>query len=543
MAEVNPATEPPFRFPALRFVLCSMLAVFVGATALAQTGAPVSDQREAAESHAQQGFDLARAGQLDRAEEELRQAAELDPANVEALAGLGTVLAMQKKLGESTEIFRRALRLSPTDLTVRRYLAANLWQLHIYREARENLEFILKQQPGDRQSQLLLGMVSENMGDYATAVRMLGAVPNEVQKQPESLAALARSYYHLHQIEKARATLAQLQSHPAGPEAAFLGAQIAAEMRDYETAQKLLTAIRPTFPDQPRLDYQLAQVEYQAGRFDDSRRRLETLREAGNESAAVFNLLGWCYQKQGRPKDATQALEEAIRLAPADEANYLDLGKILLAQGLLPSALRAAKRATDTFPASPAAFEMQGLAEMGMGQFTDAVRSYGRAVELDPSRPSGIVGLAQAQFAAGLTREARASFEAGIKRFPKDAHLQAEYATVLLKQAEGGDASAEAHAERWLRDAVALDPSLPEAHYQLGNLALTKGRIAEAREQLEQAVKLDAKSSPAHFALSRVYRRLGLKEQAAREMRLYEKLKASESGAVSAPPTDADSRP
>jgi cytochrome c-type biogenesis protein CcmH/NrfG len=186
---------------------------------------------------------------------------------------------------------------------------------------------------------------------------------------------------------------------------------------------------------------------------------------------------------------------------------------------------------------------MQGLAEMGMGQFTDAVRSYGRAVELDPSRPSGIVGLAQAQFAAGLTREARASFEAGIKRFPKDAHLQAEYATVLLKQAEGGDASAEAHAERWLRDAVALDPSLPEAHYQLGNLALTKGRIAEAREQLEQAVKLDAKSSPAHFALSRVYRRLGLKEQAAREMRLYEKLKASESGAVSAPPTDADSRP
>jgi len=39
---------------------------------------------------------------------------------------------------------------------------------------------------------------------------------------------------------------------------------------------------------------------------------------------------------------------------------------------------------------------------------------------------------------------------------------------------------------------LALDPSLPEAHYQLGNLALKKGLITEAQRHLEQAVKLDA---------------------------------------------------
>jgi tetratricopeptide (TPR) repeat protein len=511
--------------------------------ALAQTAAPASDQRGEAETHAQQGFELARAGELSRAEDELRKASELDPANAEVLAGLGTVLAMQKKLGESTEFFRRELRINPTDLTVRRYLAANLWQLHIYREARENLEIILRQEPRDRQAQLLLGMVSENMGDYATTARILGAVPDEVGKQPEALAALARSYYHLKQPEKAQATLARLQLHPAGPEATFLGAQIAAQMRDYETAQKMLIALRPTFPDQPRLDYQLAQVEYQAGRFDDSRRLLESLRESGNGTAAVFNLLGWCYQKQGRPKEAVSALEEAIRLAPAEEASYLDLGKILLAQRSLPSALRAAEQATGTFPASPAAFELQGFVEMGMGQFTDAVRSYGRAAVLDSSRPDCILGLAKAQFAAGLTKEASANFEAGIKRFPRDARLQATYATVLLKQVETGDASAESHAERLLRDALALDPSLFDAHYQLGNLALTKGRIAEARQHMEQAVKLDPESSPAHFALSRVYRRLGLKEEAARQVQLYEKLKASESETNSTALPNADSHP
>jgi tetratricopeptide (TPR) repeat protein len=521
----------------------SFLLVAIGASAPAQTAAPVPNQRKDTEAHAQQGFEFARAGRLDRAEDELRRAAELDPVNADVLAGLGTVLAMQNKLRESTEIFRRALRVNPDDLTVRRYLAANLWQLHIYPEARQNLEIILKQQPGDEKSQLLLGMVSENIGDYATAARMLAAVPDEVRKQPESLAALARSYYHLRQRENARATLVRLQSHPAGPEAAFLGAQIAAEMRDYDSAEKLLTAIRPIFPNRLRLDYQLALIRYQAGRFDDSRRLLEDLRESGNTTAAIFNLLGWCYQKQGRSQEAAQTLEEAIKLAPTEEASYLDLGKILLTQHLLPSALRAAKQATAKFPASPAAFELQGIVEMGMGQFTDAVRSYAQAVELDSLRPDGILGLAQAQFAAGLTKEASTSFEAGIKKFPKDARFQVQFASVLLEQAKTGDASAESHAQQLLRDALALNPSLPEAHYQLGNLALTNGRIAEARRHLERAAKLDPESKSAHFALSRVYRRLGLREEAARQMQLYEHLKATKSDAKRAPLTHAESPP
>jgi tetratricopeptide (TPR) repeat protein len=39
-------------------------------------------------------------------------------------------------------------------------------------------------------------------------------------------------------------------------------------------------------------------------------------------------------------------------------------------------------------------------------------------------------------------------------------------------------------AERWLRGAIGLDPTLAEAHYNLINLLLRKERIAEARQQL-----------------------------------------------------------
>jgi cytochrome c-type biogenesis protein CcmH/NrfG len=104
---------------------------------------------------------------------------------------------MQHKLQESSEVLRKALKVRPADLTARRYLAANLWQLHLYHEAKENLQFILTRQPNDKGTRLPLGVVSENSGDYATAARMLSSVPDEVQKQPQSVAALARSYYHL----------------------------------------------------------------------------------------------------------------------------------------------------------------------------------------------------------------------------------------------------------------------------------------------------------------------------------------------------------
>jgi cellulose synthase operon protein C len=154
------------QFLALGCLLSASVSIFLPASAHA---AAPRGQRDQAAAHADRGFEYARAGKVDSAEAELRQAAELDPSDPAVLAALGTVLAQEQKLEESTAFFRRALRISPGDLTVRRYLAANLWQLHLYRDAKDNLQIILKRKPDDPASQLLLGMVSENMGDYPGA--------------------------------------------------------------------------------------------------------------------------------------------------------------------------------------------------------------------------------------------------------------------------------------------------------------------------------------------------------------------------------------
>ena len=104
---------------------------------------------ETAAAHSDRGLQLAQSGDLAGAESEMQAAVALAPQNPEFLKNLATVLAMERKLEDSSRVFERALKLAPTNLTARRYLAANLWQLHRYPEAKRNLEIILKQKGDD----------------------------------------------------------------------------------------------------------------------------------------------------------------------------------------------------------------------------------------------------------------------------------------------------------------------------------------------------------------------------------------------------------
>ena len=492
---------------------------------------------ETAAAHSDKGLQLAQTGDLAGAETEMRAAVALASQNPEFLTNLATVLAMEKKLDDSSAIFERSLKLAPANLTARRYLAANLWQLHRYSEAKRNLEIILKQQSNDAPSRLLLGMVSENMGDYATAVRMLASVPAEVRKQPESIAALAVSYYHLRQTQQARLTLDLLRNHPAGPRAALLAAHVADEGGDYPTAEQFLLSIQPDYPDQADLGYRLASVQFHAQEFQNSEHTLLQLTQSGNRTGRILNLLGWCYHKQNQSEKAMRAFEDAISVQPDDESNYLDLQKVLLASNRLPAALEVAKRTTDALPKSSRAFVMRGSIEMKTSQFTNAIASYRVAQGLDSGSPDSALGLADAEFAAGMAKEAHGAYEAGIQRFPNDARFRVHYAFVLVKEAESGDPQLEARAESLLKSALKLDSSSVEAYTELGELALKNGRIADAQRDYEAAEKIDPNNAKVHFGLSKVYRRLGKVEEASHEAKLFQQLEQSKSTAT-LPPTE-----
>jgi cytochrome c-type biogenesis protein CcmH/NrfG len=485
-------------------------------------------QSAEARSHADRGLELAQSGDLASAESELRQAVKLEPNNPEFLSTLGTLLAMEKKLDESTAALRKAVQLAPAEFTSRRYLAANLWQLHRYGEAKHELEIILRQRPDDAQSRLLMGMVSENSGDYATAAKMLSSVPDEVAKRPESLAALALSYYRLHEQTNARTTLQRLSSQST-VKATLLGAQIADQAGDYEEAEGLLNSISASAANSTDIQFRRASIQYHAGHFAQCQATLQPLVSSPAATPQMYNQLGWCYHRLNKPKEATEAFEHAIALAPADDSNYVDLIKVLEAHDFLRVGLDAANRAAELFPNSAAIFNLKGSIESRLSQFTDAITSYKHSVDAQGSSSEGWLGLARAQVSAGLIPDATSTFTTAIERFPKDARFKVAYAKMLLNYVSPTDRTAGTRAEQLLKQAIANDTINPEAFFELGKAELDDGRLTDASQHLERAAKLLPESSQVHFVLSRVYRRLNRTTDAQRELQTFQRLKKGRS--------------
>ena len=249
---------------------------------------------------------------------------------------------------------------------------------------------------------------------------------------------------------------------------------------------------------------------------------------SGQQSSAVYNLLGNAYGKQGDLTRSTEAFENAIARDPSIEDNYLDLLRVLASHNQWRPALEVARKAVAGFPRASALYELKGLAETMLLLTADAIRSYTRALEIHPNSANANLGLAAALRAAGMTQEAAATFERGIRKFPREPLHRQEYGLMLMADADAGDAAAEARAVALLEQAIALDAHLSETHYQLGKVALERGELRSALAHFEWAVKLDPNVSKIHYALSRAYRRAGRAREASQALESYQRLKVEE---------------
>jgi len=482
-----------------------------------------------AQEHADRGMSFAARNDLKAAEAEFRQAVALSPNHLPYLANLGSILGKEHKLEESTLYLERALKLDPDNIAIRRDLASNQWQTGHLTEARQNLARILKAKPGEPRTILLLGMVLEARGDYTDAARLFESVPALVKEQPESIAALAHVYYHMGEKERAVRTLNDLLDHPSGDRGVFLGAKAAADSEDYDTAERLFHSIRSAYPDPSTLGYQLALVQYRAGRFEQCQNTLANLVAGGHQRIDIYNLLALCYHRQGKEDEAIRTLNESLVRIPHAEADYLNLGNMLLRHKLFTAALATAKKAVEAGPDSEKAYKLKGTAELELYFYKDAIQSFSRALQIDPLSAEADLGLALAQWGAGEVAAATATFEDGLKRFPRDTQHYTRYARLLLEVGEQkADSGMESHAVSLLKTAIGLDPSQADPHYQLGSFLLKKGKTPEALTELQTAARLDADTSSIHYALARAYRRLGRGQEASKEMQVFDKLKAQE---------------
>ena len=485
---------------------------------------------EDAEFLAREALGLFQAGDVQGAESLARRALALRPGDPDLLALLGGALAMAGRHGAASAAFAEALEADPANLGIRRNLAASQWQAGRLAAARRSVEAALVRDPGDAGSLLLAGMIAASQGRHAAAARLLEQAGPDALTRPEAMLALLMSYYRLGRLDPARRVSGRLEAAEAEPRIYSMAATAAFKAGDFGPAARLFgTALRSGHAQPGRMRFSEALSRHRAGDSARARAALELLlgEEPGNGDA--WNLLGWCFQGEGATGRAIRALERAIQVAPATEKHHLDLGAVLLGQrATWHLAAKRAEEALRRFPDSWRLHQLLGLAQIRQQHFLDAAASYGRASELAPESADARFGWIVALWASGQADQALDAALRGIQQFPSDAALRLQLGRMRLEQHEWGDLQASRLAQARLLEAVALDPELAEAHYELGMLALRQGELAEALARLEAATEAAPSSRSAHYALARCLRQLGRSEEAARAMAVFRELAAED---------------
>jgi superkiller protein 3 len=497
---------------------------------LSQASAQV-DPKSSGLSHSNVALTLARSGHLGEAEVELREAVSLEPKNPAFQAQLGSILGLEGKLDPAADCLSRAVSIEPDNADYRRELAALQWQLRRFNEAEQNLQPLMQRVPRDHAAALLLGMVYEGEGKFGDAAKLLRAEMNLVSLRPERVLALVHSDYAAGNPEKARQVSSILVDKAGSPEwkdSLYAGSHLAIEANDLDTAARLLEAVPAPDRDTKRYPLELANLDYHRGNYEACESRLSALQKNAPDTKWIDGLLGKCLVEQKKYQAAFVPLRRGIESDPMDLSNYESLLVAYESTNNLNSAADLAAVAVRKLPDRAEVWSMMGSAQIAAGHFREAIESYKHALVLSPSSAEATIGLGNAQLLAGLAAEARTTYERGIAAFPDDPRLYIGYATALTRSSDSNLPDPGPRVESLLRKAVALDDSLPAAHYLLGQRLLEQGRLQDALAELQIAAKQDPQSSRTHFALQRVYRRLGRADDAAREFQLFQKYRANQ---------------
>jgi tetratricopeptide (TPR) repeat protein len=240
------------------------------------------------------------------------------------------------------------------------------------------------------------------------------------------------------------------------------------------------------------------------------------------DTAAVRNLLGDALEAAGDLLGAAEEFQKAAH-QDASEENLFDWGNNLLQLRAYPPATDVLTEAVKRFPRSARLHVGLGIARYSRGQFEDAIRAFCAAADLEPGdeRPYLFLGEMYG-VSADLAPEVTKRLARFVERQPGHALGHFFYAMSLWKGAAGGGPPPGVQAH--LKKAIALDPRLAKAHFQIGVLYGDEGRYPEAISALEEAVRLEPSMAQAHYRLGQAYRRTGREDLAAKALEAFERL-------------------
>ena len=447
------------------------------------------------------------------AQQSLRKAAELKPAEIAPRAGLIT-LALQKGDLEAARQEMEALKkIAPKQLTTQFYEAHLAYAEGRYADAQSRYQAIVRVLPLHPQVLLAAAETELKLDATAQAETLIAKV---LTHNPNNLVARqlqAQVYLRMGQPAKAIAGLATLVDSPrATPQILALAAQAQLLNGNPGAAEQLYAKMAKLKPTEPQLRTLMAASAL--GRQSDQwvYNELRTIAAEDAGTTADMALVS-TYMRRGLPDEALKALAEIDRKRPKDASQRLLRGQILAGKGDLAGARAAFNDALSVSPGNLKA--VMALASLDMRESKpdaakDRLKDF---LKQQPRNAKAMLALAEALSPdPSQTAERRKLLESAVQADPTDVDARSALVAFQWDMGEGKSALVAAHA------AVT---AMPQSIELLELLAWCQQRLGETSQSLStygKIVALAPRNPRGHLGATAVHFRTGDLENARRSI-------------------------
>jgi tetratricopeptide (TPR) repeat protein len=274
----------------------------------------------------------------------------------------------------------------------------------------------------------------------------------------------------------------------------YLGIIQALGGKNAEASANLQDAIRID-PGYVPARLKLVEVLLGLGQFDESRRICESILKENPQVAPAYYWLGRIAAENGQIAEAEENYRKACELWPTYGTAHYALALAYRKSGDAPRAklemasYQKYRADNDPQPEDPMLEAVRALDNSALAHLM-------KGVDLEN---------------AGQIEQALAEHEEAVRQDPK---LVQALANLISLYARTGQPE---KTERTYRAIVAINPNLPQSHYDYGVFMVSRGRFPEAESAFREALKSSPNYAEAHSNLGAMLERKGKVDQAARE--------------------------
>ncbi|HEX9374051.1 MAG TPA: tetratricopeptide repeat protein [Roseiflexaceae bacterium] len=364
-------------------------------------------------------------------------------------------------------------------------------------QARTQLQELLKTQPGDVDSLLLLGRTWLLVDNVKEAGPPFDQAAAAAPQRPEPVYDQAQVALPTDRARGVQLLQRAISLNPLYFPARMKLAMVAQEDGDWATAiaqRRWLAENRPS----KQSTLALAETLQSSGPSGYAEAEQTLLQLANSNDLDALFALSKLYQARGDTQAAQAILERAALVAPADPKPHYELGLLLEHQKDMAGAEAEYRRALDLDPRNIDARLALGKLYTDLGRTAEAAAQYSEALRAGAKDPAALKQIGIVLLANGEYDTAATALERAIAANDADPELHHNLAQANLKR-NRLDA-----AEKEERRALELRPNYPEALVGLGDIALQRGGNPQAAvDQYNAAIKLDSRLVDAYIGLGR----------------------------------------